>query len=187
MATQASIIASAYTQRKPVAQAAAEMQGGGLWRSGDMSGQRGGFNPAVLAPFIPALTKLGEQAIPDIYSGIKSGIGKVGTWFKRLFSGGMRDPGYSHPDAAYHQMSLYKGPQKAEDFLPYMAIEPYRQKDIKRLKQIKGGFSESDIPRIMSMINTDPTFAKKLDRAGRKGNKTKFMNRIYRGLNKKKA
>ena len=190
MATSNSVITQAFVERKPVPQIKAQMSGAGLYRSGNVS--RGGFSPAMGALLAPALTELGKVAIPDLYSGIKSGISKVGKWFKGLFGrgvmrGGMRARKYGHPDASYHQMGLYKGPQLAEDFIPYMANEQYRKKDIKRLNRIRGGFATTDIPRIMELIKVDDVFAKKLNRAGKKGDKVKFLNRIYRGLNKKKV
>lgn len=183
MASEKVIIGRAFNERRPVADVRAEMKGSGLYRSGNVSGIKGGINPALIS----AMTQLGTQAIPDIYQGIKSGVSKVGSWFKKLLGlgiiqGGMRVRPYSNPDGSYNDLDLYSGTQKPEDYSPFMAEKRFG-KHHKRAMKVKGGFAESDVPRIMQMIGSNPTFAQKLN--GKAKRPHKFINAIYKELQKK--
>jgi len=191
MVSREHIINQAFIESKPAAQMAAEMRGGrnaaGLLRSGDV---RGGFNPAILAPLLPALSSLAKEAVPDIYSGIKNITGKVGSWLKRLFGGARERPYGRHaswyndrkqPMEDYENMGLYSGNQTMADYVGYMDLR--QRKDHKIAMKVKGGFSEADVPKILEIYRTNPKFADKLNRSTKPH---KFINRIVKELGKKK-
>lgn len=184
------IKAVATNEQRPLADVKREF-GGGLYRAGATGRglmRSGGFTvpPQLIAALTPAISQLASEGAKKLPGLISKGVSKVGKFFKKLFglglmrSGGLRDRHMDFSeDGVYHDMTNISNMDPA-DYIPSHMLKFNKYK--KRASKIKGGFSQSDVPRIIEMINGNEKFRGKLERHSKRPHK--FINAIVKQLKK---